>query len=94
MTMMMVTHKVPVMKMCDRILVVAEGRVVEEGTYEELMEMRGVFAQLASGGEWQGDISFYLSYIPLAFSLYSIFRSFRIIRDISTWGWISDDELW
>ncbi|KAF5351575.1 hypothetical protein D9758_007220 [Tetrapyrgos nigripes] len=55
MTMLMVTHKVPVMRMCDRILVVAEGRVLEQGTYEQLMERRGVFAQLASGGEWQEE---------------------------------------
>ncbi|KAK7683558.1 hypothetical protein QCA50_013394 [Cerrena zonata] len=51
-TTIMVTHKLPVMRMCDRILVVHEGAIVEEGTYEDLMQRRGVFAQLASGGEW------------------------------------------
>ena len=51
-TTLMVTHKLQVMQMCDRILVVHDGAVAEQGTYHELMEKRGIFAQLASGGEW------------------------------------------
>lgn len=51
-TTLMVTHKLQVMRMCDRIVVVDEGRIAEQGTYQQLMERRGVFAQLASGGEW------------------------------------------
>lgn len=51
-TTIMGTHKVPVTQMCDRILVVSEGRIAEQGTYETLMENKGVFATLASGGEW------------------------------------------
>ncbi|KAJ2913175.1 hypothetical protein MD484_g7239, partial [Candolleomyces efflorescens] len=54
-TTVMVTHKMQVMLMCDRIVVVGEGEVKEEGTYEELMRRNGVFATLASGGEWNGD---------------------------------------
>ncbi|KAJ7285724.1 P-loop containing nucleoside triphosphate hydrolase protein [Mycena rebaudengoi] len=52
-TTVMVTHKVPVMKMCDRILVVHDGRIAEHGTYDQLMHRKGIFAQLASGGEWE-----------------------------------------
>ncbi|KAJ7097851.1 P-loop containing nucleoside triphosphate hydrolase protein [Mycena belliarum] len=52
-TTVMVTHKLPVMQMCDRILVVHEGRIAEQGTYEQLMQRKGIFAQLASGGEWE-----------------------------------------
>jgi energy-coupling factor transporter ATP-binding protein EcfA2 len=48
-TTIMITHKLPVMRMCDRILVVHEGKVAEQGTYEELIAHKGVFAQLASG---------------------------------------------
>jgi len=51
-TTVMVTHKVAAMKMCDRILVVHDGAIVETGTFDELMDRKGVFAQLASGGEW------------------------------------------
>lgn len=54
-TTLMVTHKLPVMRMCDRILVLHEGAIAEQGTYEELMANKGVFAQLASGGEWAGE---------------------------------------
>lgn len=54
-TTIMVTHKVPVMRMCDRILVIHEGKVAEQGTYEALMERKGVFATLASGGEWVSE---------------------------------------
>lgn len=54
-TIIMVTHKLPVMQVCDRIVVIDEGRVAEQGTYQQLMERKGVFAQLASGGEWAGE---------------------------------------
>jgi len=54
-TTVMVTHKLQVMMMCDRIVVVSDGEVKEHGTYEELMEMKGVFAGLANGGEWIGE---------------------------------------
>jgi ATP-binding cassette subfamily B (MDR/TAP) protein 1 len=53
-TTMMITHKLPVMQMCDRILVIHDGAVAE-GTFGDLMEKRGVFFTLASGGEWAGD---------------------------------------
>lgn len=53
-TTLMITHKLPIMQMCDRILVMHEGAVAEEGTYDDLMRQNGVFAQLARGGEWQG----------------------------------------
>ena len=54
-TALVVTHKLPMMRMCDRILVLHGGAVAEQGTYEELMERRGVFAQLARGGEWMSE---------------------------------------
>ncbi|KAJ7632730.1 P-loop containing nucleoside triphosphate hydrolase protein [Roridomyces roridus] len=52
-TTVMVTHKLPVMQMCDRILVVHEGQIVEHGSFDHLMHRKGLFAQLASGGEWE-----------------------------------------
>ncbi|KJA23691.1 hypothetical protein HYPSUDRAFT_201126 [Hypholoma sublateritium FD-334 SS-4] len=54
-TTLMVTHKVPVMRLCDRIVVLQDGAVVESGTYDALMARRGVFATLAGGGEWVGE---------------------------------------
>ncbi|KAF8957788.1 P-loop containing nucleoside triphosphate hydrolase protein [Flammula alnicola] len=54
-TTVVITHKLEAMLMCDRIVVVHEGEVVEEGSYERLMERKGVFATLARGGEWVGE---------------------------------------
>ena len=52
-TTVLITHKVPMMQMCDRIIVLQDGAVVEQGSYEGLMERRGEFFKLASAGEWQ-----------------------------------------
>ncbi|KAJ7673984.1 P-loop containing nucleoside triphosphate hydrolase protein [Mycena polygramma] len=52
-TTIMVTHKLPVMQMCDRILVMHDGRVAEHGSFDQLMKRKGIFQQLASGGEWE-----------------------------------------
>ncbi|KDQ06273.1 hypothetical protein BOTBODRAFT_168162 [Botryobasidium botryosum FD-172 SS1] len=54
-TAIVVTHKVSVMQMCDRIIVLHEGVVAEEGSYEALMQRKGTFHRLASGGEWAGE---------------------------------------
>ncbi|KAL5514601.1 hypothetical protein ACEPAG_1917 [Sanghuangporus baumii] len=54
-TTLVVTHKLPVMQLCDRIVVIDNGRVAEEGAFEELVRMNGAFAQLARGGEWAGE---------------------------------------
>lgn len=53
-TTVMVTHKVEVMRMCDRVVVIEDGKVAEEGRYDVLVERKGLFAKLASGGEWLG----------------------------------------
>lgn len=54
-TLIMVTHKLALMQQCDRILLVHDGAIAEEGSYEELMAKRGLFASLSSGGEWLGE---------------------------------------
>ena len=54
-TTVMVTHKVEVMRMCERVVVLEGGEVKEVGTYDELMRRKGVFATLAGGGEWVGE---------------------------------------
>ncbi|KAG9031180.1 hypothetical protein FRB95_003084 [Tulasnella sp. JGI-2019a] len=51
-TTVIVTHKLPVMRKCDRILVLDQGTIVEEGHYDALMATKGHFWNLASAGEW------------------------------------------
>jgi ATP-binding cassette subfamily B (MDR/TAP) protein 1 len=41
------------MRRCDRIICLGEGRVAEEGSFEELVARGGVFAQLMKTGEWE-----------------------------------------
>jgi NHLM bacteriocin system ABC transporter ATP-binding protein len=48
MTRIVVAHRLSTMVNADRILVINRGRVVEQGTYEDLMAREGPFHQLAS----------------------------------------------
>jgi NHLM bacteriocin system ABC transporter ATP-binding protein len=48
MTRIVVAHRLSTMVGADRILVVDRGRVVEEGTYDELMALQGQFHRLAA----------------------------------------------
>lgn len=50
-TRILVTNQLQYARPADRILYVAEGRVVESGTYEELMDAEGGFAALMAQTE-------------------------------------------
>ncbi len=45
-TRIVVAHRLSTVRHCDRILMVDEGHIVEEGTYDELMARDGLFARL------------------------------------------------
>ncbi|MFJ9667737.1 ABC transporter ATP-binding protein [Streptomyces sp. NPDC101219] len=45
---LLVTHRITSVAVADRIVVLDEGRVVQEGTYKELAEQPGLFRQLLS----------------------------------------------
>ncbi|KAJ4393711.1 ATP-dependent permease [Gnomoniopsis smithogilvyi] len=47
-----VTHSKEMMRMAERIVVMDQGFVAEEGAYEELLGRRGKFADLVGGGAW------------------------------------------
>ena len=47
-TRIVVAHRLSTIRSCDRILVLQNGTIAEEGNYERLMARRGLFYQLAS----------------------------------------------
>ena len=45
-TRIVIAHRLSTIRHCDRILVIDEGRIAEDGTYEELIAKNGIFAEL------------------------------------------------
>lgn len=54
-TRIVVAHRLSTVRHCDRILVVDGGQIVEEGTYEQLLEKNGVFAELVKRQRLDGE---------------------------------------
>ena len=47
-TKIVIAHRLSTIRHCDRILVLDAGKIIEDGTYEELMEKNGFFAELVA----------------------------------------------
>ncbi len=47
-TRIVIAHRLSTIKNCDRIIVLDEGKIVEDGTYDELIAKNGFFAELVS----------------------------------------------
>ena len=45
-TRIVIAHRLSTIRQCDRIIVLDGGKIVEDGTYEELLENKGFFAEL------------------------------------------------
>ena len=45
-TRIVIAHRLSTIMQCDRIIVLEKGRVAEDGTYKELLEKGGIFAEL------------------------------------------------
>ena len=45
-TRIVIAHRLSTIKECDRILYLEKGKIVEDGTYEELLAKNGRFAEL------------------------------------------------
>jgi len=46
-TRICIAHRLSTVRNCSRIIVISEGRIVEDGTFESLMERKGCFYELA-----------------------------------------------
>ena len=47
-TRIVIAHRLSTIRHCDRILVLDQGRIAEDGTYEELIAKNGIFAELVA----------------------------------------------
>ena len=47
-TRIVIAHRLSTIKNCDRILVLDKGQILEDGTYDELIEKNGFFAELVA----------------------------------------------
>ena len=47
-TRIVIAHRLSTIRNCDRILVMDQGAIIEEGTYDELIEKNGYFAELVA----------------------------------------------
>ena len=45
-TRIVIAHRLSTIKHCDRILVLNDGHIVEDGTYDELIAQKGYFVEL------------------------------------------------
>lgn len=54
-TTLVIAHRLTTIRHVDRILVFEDGRIVQDGTYEELLRQPGLFRRLATAAEEFGD---------------------------------------
>lgn len=47
-TRIVIAHRLSTIRQCDRIIVLDKGRIVEDGTYEQLIQQNGFFAELVA----------------------------------------------
>ena len=45
-TRIVIAHRLSTIRQCDRVIVLDQGRIAEDGTYEELLSKNGIFADL------------------------------------------------
>ena len=47
-TRIVIAHRLSTIRHCDRIIVLDQGHIIEDGTYDELIAQEGFFAELVS----------------------------------------------
>jgi ABC-type bacteriocin/lantibiotic exporter with double-glycine peptidase domain len=53
-TRIVIAHRLSTIRNCDRILVMDQGNIIEEGKYQELIDKKGVFADLVARQRLEG----------------------------------------
>lgn len=56
-TRIVIAHRLSTIKQCDRIIVLDNGRIVEDGAYEELLGKNGYFAKLVERQQIEMEVS-------------------------------------
>ena len=56
-TVFVIAHRLSTIKSADRIYVIGEGRILEEGPHEELMRMKGRYHEMVISQVGNGAIS-------------------------------------
>jgi ATP-binding cassette subfamily B protein len=54
-TTFVIAHRLTTVRAADQILVLKDGRLVEQGTYDELVRRGGLFAELEAQGQFSAD---------------------------------------
>ena len=47
-TRIVIAHRLSTIRQCDRILVLDKGKIAEDGTYDELNDLKGISADLVA----------------------------------------------
>ncbi len=53
-TRIVIAHRLSTIRQCDRIIVLDQGKIIEDGTYEELIAQNGFFAELVARQQLKG----------------------------------------
>ena len=56
-TRIVIAHRLSTIRNCDRIIVLDGGRIVEDGTYDDLIAANGFFAELVARQQVDGPVS-------------------------------------
>ncbi len=56
-TMVLVTHRIAAAARCDRVIVLDHGKIVEQGTHDDLVKGKGLYARLAARQRLEQEIA-------------------------------------